>query len=226
MKKPSPTVGAQMCVCLLECMNTHVRLSPGPCPAPQTRTRKELGAEGRPLPRPIPLLPFCALISIQSACPAASCAKVPAPMWWAVGGPEAQSLPGQEEKGRQMAEMAGEGLRATCKGGGGKPALVSLSPAPALHPKSPEFTSWPRYLLTVTLVTVLTSRPQGVAEDGGVPEGQEPGQVAAEAPGTTAMRGRAKATWGRERRAMPGRGRQSTCSCGWRKTRAGGALAW
>lgn len=78
-------------------------------------------------------------------------------MWWAVGGTEVECLPACEEKDRQMAEMVGEGLRATCKGGGGKPALVSLSVAPALNPNSPEFISRPHYLLTVTLVTVLTS---------------------------------------------------------------------
>lgn len=56
-----------------------------------------------------------------------------------------------------MAEMVGEGLRTTCKGGGGEPALVSISLALALNSDSLGFISWPHYLLTVTLAIVLTS---------------------------------------------------------------------
>lgn len=75
-------------------------------------------------------------------------------MWWAVGGTEVEHFPGCEEKDGQMAEMAGVSLRATCKGGGGEPALVSLSLAPPIHSGSLGFVSWPHYLLTVTLATV------------------------------------------------------------------------
>lgn len=75
-------------------------------------------------------------------------------MWWAVGGTEVECFPGCEEKDGQMAEMAGVSLRATCKGGGGEPALASLSLAPPINSDSLGFISWPHYLLTVTLATV------------------------------------------------------------------------